>query len=112
MIKGFEILAKMKGLRGTVFDIFGYSAERKMERQLIEDYRQTIGDLLDSLNSDNYAIAVQLASLPAEIRGFGHVKDEALAKSVAEKRGLLEAFARAGTTIASDGAVRYQEALR
>ncbi len=112
MIKGFEILAKLKGLRGTAFDIFGYSAERKMERQLIEDYRQTIGDLLDSLNSDNYAIAVQLASQPAEIRGFGHVKEEAVAKATAEKRSLLEAFARAGATIASDGAVRYQEALR
>ncbi len=109
MMKGFEFLSRFKGLRGTAFDIFGYSAERKMERQLIEDYRAMITELLGALSADNYDIAVQLASQPAEIRGFGHVKEEAVEKAEVEKAQLLQAFARAGTTIASDGGVRYQE---
>jgi indolepyruvate ferredoxin oxidoreductase len=109
MMRGFELLAKLKGLRGSAFDIFGYSAERKMERQLIEDYRDTITGLLARLNADNYDIAVQLASQPAEIRGFGHVKEEAVDKARVEKELLLQSFGRAGSAIATDGGVRYQE---
>jgi indolepyruvate ferredoxin oxidoreductase len=110
MMKGFEILARFKGLRGSALDIFGYSAERKMERQLIEDYRGTITDLSEKLTADNYAVAVQLASQPAEIRGYGHVKEEAVEKAQAEKVHLLAAFNQGGSTIASDSAVQYQQA--
>jgi len=110
MMKGFELLAKLKSLRGTPFDVFGYSAERKMERQLIVDYRRTIADLLGALTAHNYDIAVQLAGQPADIRGFGHVKAEAVEKARTEKERLLQAFARAGAAIATDGGVQYQEA--
>jgi len=102
MRHGFALLAKLKGLRGTAFDLFGYSEERKMERKLIAEYRDTVYSLLEHLNSNNYEIAVQLANQPTEIRGFGHVKEEAVEKAKAEKPKLLEAFRRVGSQIASD----------
>ena len=74
MFKVFGLLARVKGLRGTRLDIFGYTAERKMERQLIAQYRQTIATILDSLTPENHPVAVDLAEVPDKIRGFGHVK--------------------------------------
>ncbi len=71
----FKVLAKLRGLRGTPLDIFGYTAERKMERQLIADFEKTIGDLLPTLDGSNVGIAAQIASIPEHIRGYGHVKD-------------------------------------
>ncbi len=110
MMRGFTLLAKLKRLRGTPFDPFGYTSERRMERRLIEEYRETITHLLENLDEGNYDLAVQLASLPADIRGFGHVKEEAIGKAQAEKDRLLEAFRQAGRTIASDSVVQYQDA--
>ncbi len=101
MLKAFAILAKFKGLRGSRFDIFGYTAERRMERQLIVDYRQTIEQLLQQLDENNYDVAVQIAGLPGEIRGFGHVKEEAARKAEARKQQLLTRFQPTGTLIAS-----------
>lgn len=69
-----RLLAKLKGLRGTPFDIFGYTAERKMERSLIEMYRINIEQWLDHLSETNIADAIAAASAPERIRGFGHVK--------------------------------------
>jgi indolepyruvate ferredoxin oxidoreductase len=71
----FRALAAMKGLRGTLFDPFGYSVERRMERSLIEEYAGVIEAALPHLDSENYARAVELANLPMAIRGFGHVKE-------------------------------------
>ncbi len=70
----FRILAPLRRLRGTVFDIFGYTKERRMERQLIANYETTLRELAASLNPDNHALAVEIASVPAKIRGFGHIK--------------------------------------
>jgi len=109
MMRGFTLLAKLNGLRGTPFDLFGYTRERRMERRLIEEYRETIATLLDRLDEENYDAAVQVASLPADIRGFGHVKEEAVGKAQADKKRLMKAFRQAGRTIASDSAVQYQE---
>jgi indolepyruvate ferredoxin oxidoreductase len=67
-------LARLKRLRGTALDIFGYSAERKLERALITEYEKDIGDLLTQVNQQNLEAAVELASLPLQMRGFGHVK--------------------------------------
>ncbi len=86
MMAAFGVLAKFKGLRGGLFDVFGRTEERRMERQLIVDYERTIGELLGSLNRDNHALAVEIAGLPETIRGFGHIK----AKSAAEARSALE----------------------
>ncbi|HEY5897099.1 MAG TPA: indolepyruvate ferredoxin oxidoreductase family protein [Burkholderiales bacterium] len=74
-----RVLKGLKGLRGTAFDIFGYTDERRTERRLIAQYEETIERLLARLSPANHAFAIQLASLPEEIRGFGHVKMRNLA---------------------------------
>ncbi|MDP3084954.1 MAG: 2-oxoacid:acceptor oxidoreductase family protein, partial [Rubrivivax sp.] len=74
MRSAFGVLARFKGLRGGAFDIFGRSEERRMERALIQDYRTCIDELLRTLNADNAALAAQIARMPEEIRGYGHVK--------------------------------------
>jgi indolepyruvate ferredoxin oxidoreductase len=85
----FKLLARLKGLRGGAFDVFGYTAERKMERALIGEYRAMIESLLAGLDAGTYANAVELASLPEQIRGFGHVKEKAVAEFRAKKAELL-----------------------
>lgn len=92
MMKAFKVLAKYKHLRGTKMDIFGYSTERKMERGLIEDYKQTIISLLNKLNEDNRHFASAIARIPDDIRGFGPVKEEAFKKAEAKKKDLLQQF--------------------
>lgn len=73
--KAFKQLVKLKHLRGGSLDIFGKTAERKMERQLIVDYKNCIEGLLGRLNSGNHALAVEIAKIPELIRGYGHVKE-------------------------------------
>ena len=92
MMSAFGVLAKFKGLRGTAFDVFGYSEERKMERRLIADYEKMIGELLGSLSIGNYDLAVDIASIPEHIRGFGHVKHQHLAEAKKREAELLEKF--------------------
>lgn len=89
MLKAFGLLAKLKGLRGGMFDVFGYTAERRMERQLIADYEATISALLPKLDAGNVDLAAEIASIPEHIRGFGHVKEEHLAKAKAREAELL-----------------------
>jgi len=74
MLPVFRVLKSLRGLRGTPLDIFGYTQERRTERTLIAEYEETIERLLAKLTAENHALAVQLASLPEEIRGFGHIK--------------------------------------
>jgi indolepyruvate ferredoxin oxidoreductase len=97
MMKAFGGLARFKFLRGTPFDPFGYSVERKTERRLIEDYRATVEELVKSLTADNHALAVEIASIPEKIRGFGPVKEKHLTAAKAEEAALLARF-RAGET--------------
>jgi indolepyruvate ferredoxin oxidoreductase len=85
----FKLLAKMKGLRGGALDIFGYTEERKMERALIGEYRELVVALMDKLSAENHATAVELASLPEKVRGFGHVKEKAVATFRTEKARLM-----------------------
>jgi indolepyruvate ferredoxin oxidoreductase len=91
-MSAFRLLARMKGLRGTAFDIFGRSAERRMERQLISDYETLIEELLPRLAAHNHAIAVELASVPEHIRGYGHVKDRHLKAAKAKEAELTAAY--------------------
>ena len=93
MLPVFKLLQKGKPLRGTKLDIFGYSQERQTERRLIVDYQAMIRDLLRRLTPDTLPIAIQLAELPDEIRGFGHVKEANLAKVEAMKATLLQQLA-------------------
>jgi indolepyruvate ferredoxin oxidoreductase len=92
MLGAFRLLAKFKGLRGSAFDIFGYSAERRMERKLIADYEATIEALLAGLNAENYDTAVDIASVPEYIRGFGHVKAAHLVDARKIEAELMEQF--------------------
>jgi indolepyruvate ferredoxin oxidoreductase len=91
----FRVLAALKGLRGTAFDIFGYTRERRVERQLIKDYEILIEEVLANLSHGNHEIAVALAATPEKIRGYGHVKMRHLQAAKAEEHNLLEQF-RAG----------------
>jgi indolepyruvate ferredoxin oxidoreductase len=74
MRSAFGLLAKMKGLRGTALDVFGRSEERLTERALIVEYRACIEELLAGLNIGNHALAADIARIPEDIRGYGHVK--------------------------------------
>src|SRR3982075_285704 len=93
----FRMLAKLKRLRGTAFDIFGYTRERKTERALIADYEAVLDEVFGRLTPDNHAVAVGLAAIPEKIRGYGHIKMRHLAAAKADEAALLEQF-RAGTT--------------
>ena len=79
MLTGFKMLAKLKGLRGTALDIFGRTEERKTERALIGEYRASLEEVIASLTATNHATALEIASLPEQIRGYGHVKERNLA---------------------------------
>ncbi len=92
MMGAFGLLAKLKFLRGTAFDPFGRTAERRMERRVIAEYETVIEELLGRLDHDNHALAVQIASIPEDIRGYGHVKDANLAKAKKKEAELLAAF--------------------
>ncbi len=92
MFTAFRLLAKLRGLRGSVLDPFGHTAERRMERQLIADYRRTIDELLAGLRADNLALAVDIASVPERIRGYGHVKERHLADAMKRQDELLAAW--------------------
>jgi indolepyruvate ferredoxin oxidoreductase len=92
MMKAFGVLAALRFLRGTRFDIFGYSAERREERALIADYEALCAELIAGLTPANHETAVALASLPEKIRGYGHVKTRHLAAVRPEWRRLLDAW--------------------
>ncbi|PNS08807.1 indolepyruvate ferredoxin oxidoreductase family protein [Solilutibacter silvestris] len=90
MMKAFKQLAKLKSLRGGTFDVFGYTAERKMERQLIADYQSTIESLLKTLDSGNVGLAAEIASVPEHIRGYGHIKEAHVEQAKAREAELLK----------------------
>ncbi|HEU4805034.1 MAG TPA: indolepyruvate ferredoxin oxidoreductase family protein, partial [Nitrobacter sp.] len=75
----FRLLARMKGLRGTPFDVFGYSTERRLDRDLIAGYEKDVTFVLDRLSPVNVENAVALLSLPDRIRGYGPVKEKTVA---------------------------------
>jgi indolepyruvate ferredoxin oxidoreductase len=88
---------RLKFLRGTALDPFGYSTERRTERKLIADYETTLAELLDKLNPDNHHLAVGIAAIPEKIRGFGHVKARHLKAAKADEAALLDQL-RAGVS--------------
>ncbi len=78
--------------------MFGYTAERKMERQLIEDYFRNVDELVAKLDATNHATAIAIAEIPEQIRGFGHVKEAHLAKAKAKEAELLVALRNPAAT--------------
>jgi indolepyruvate ferredoxin oxidoreductase len=85
----FRVLARLKGLRGTPLDIFGRSQERRTERALIDEYRQTVLELVERLAPANHALALEIARLPEQVKGYGHVKARNLAAVRPQWDGLL-----------------------
>ncbi len=95
MMRVFEVLARMRRLRGTGFDPFGYTRERRRERRLIGRYEEVVSSLLDALDHANHAVAVEIASLPERIRGFGHIKARSIDEAERRETELLERFGAA-----------------
>jgi indolepyruvate ferredoxin oxidoreductase len=95
MMKAFDVLQRGKRLRGTAFDPFGRTAERRMERRLIADYEALLDEFERTLTPANYATALALALLPAKMRGFGHVKERNVKAAEGERAALMERY-RAG----------------
>jgi indolepyruvate ferredoxin oxidoreductase len=89
MLPVFRTLAKLRRLRGTRFDIFGRSEERRLERRLIGDYEAVVDEILVRLSPANHPLAVEIAALPLEIRGFGHVKQASFAQVRQKEAALL-----------------------
>jgi indolepyruvate ferredoxin oxidoreductase len=89
MLGAFRLLARLRALRGTAFDPFGRSPERRAERRLVIEYEAVLDEIERGLSPHNHAAAVELARLPLEIRGFGHVKDANLAHAKAKESELL-----------------------
>ncbi len=97
MMTAFRWLARCRGLRGTVLDPFGRTGERREERQLIRDYETLVARLLaglarDGATPERVALAVEIASLPESIRGFGHVKARHLDAARTRERTLMQRF--------------------
>ena len=87
-----RLLASFKGLRGGRLDPFGYTAERRMERRLIDGYLETLEEVAGALDADNHALACRIAEIPDMIRGFGHVKERNVKRAEALGAELLAGF--------------------
>jgi indolepyruvate ferredoxin oxidoreductase len=96
MRTAFGVLARLKGLRGGAFDVFGRTEERRTERALIVEYRQCIEELLKTLNAGNLALAAEIARIPEEIRGYGHVKERHLVAARSKWTGLMARWRQGG----------------
>ena len=87
--RALGVLGGLKGLRGGVLDLFGKTAERQMERALIQEYCVCIEELLGGLTPERLALAVEIARIPENIRGYGHVKERHLKAARAQWDSLM-----------------------
>ncbi len=94
MRTAFRVMARFKGLRGTALDPFGRTEERRMERSLINEYRASVDELLSRLDTHNRPLAAEIARIPEEIRGYGHVKERHVKAARAKWAGLMEQWRR------------------
>ena len=92
MLLVFKALSRLKFLRGTSLDLFGRTEERQTERALIEEYKDTVNELLVSLNAQNHALAVNVAKVPEQIKGFGHVKEKHIEAAMLQWQNNLDLF--------------------
>ncbi|MEX3010269.1 indolepyruvate ferredoxin oxidoreductase family protein [Hoeflea sp. TYP-13] len=92
MMKVFPVLASLRSLRGSMFDVFSYQSERRAERRLLADYERLIDEVCKKITRDNYEAAVALLSYPQHIRGFGHVKQQNIDIAESELTTLKDAF--------------------
>jgi indolepyruvate ferredoxin oxidoreductase len=90
LMSAFQLLAPLKFLRGTPLDIFGYGAERRLERRLIREYEATLDTLLGTLRPDTLVLAAEIAALPEAIRGYGPIKERSMAAARQRQAELME----------------------
>jgi indolepyruvate ferredoxin oxidoreductase len=90
MLQVFRLLARLKGLRGTAFDVFGRTEERRTDRALLAEYEALIDDLCTRLTPQNHAVAVELAALPEQIRGYGHIRARHIVHATERRRALID----------------------
>jgi len=91
----FPVLARLKGLRGTPLDLFGHSAERKVERRLVADYEAGLDRMLAGLTAERLPTAVRIAEIPQKIRGYGHIKEASIGPAKAEETALWARWEKA-----------------
>ena len=108
ILSAMNLLARFKFLRGTAFDPFGKTAERKMERRLIEEYEQTIEELLRGLSKKNHALAVEIARIPEQIRGYDLVKQKHVVSAKSQENDLLKEFR---STMGNSAALKSDETV-
>ncbi len=92
MMTAFRLLARLRRLRGTAFDPFGRTAERRMERRLAAEFATILREIAAGLTRDNLALAIRIAEMPMAVRGYGHIKDAAVAAYAAELGAALAQF--------------------
>jgi indolepyruvate ferredoxin oxidoreductase len=90
MLSAFSLLAKLRFLRGTPLDPFGYTAERKMERAMIKSYQEKIEKLMANLTDQNHSLIAEVAAIPEWIRGYGHVKERHVKEALEKEAALLK----------------------
>jgi len=103
MLGAFRLLARLRFLRGTAFDPFGRTAERRSERDQIVEYEALLDEIVTGLTPHNHAAAVELAGLPLEVRGFGHIKEQNLLRAKRTQAEWLTRFRspQSATTLAA-----------
>jgi len=97
MLRAFRVLARLRRLRGTVLDPFRFTEDRKLDRRLLADYERLVGELVASLHPGNHALAVELASLPDHVRGYGHIRKRHAEHAKRREARLLEEFRGRGS---------------
>jgi indolepyruvate ferredoxin oxidoreductase len=102
MMSAFGVLAKLRFVRGSRLDVFGRTEERRTERRLIADYEALIEEILSLLSADTIATAVALASLPEQIRGYGHIKEKSIREAEAERAALLQRLRQPAMRMAAE----------
>ena len=91
-MSAFRVLARMRRFRGTALDVFGRTAERRMQRGLIGEYEQLVDELLRDVTPAKHALAVQLAELPLQMRGYGPVLERNVEAARVKQVELLAQF--------------------
>jgi indolepyruvate ferredoxin oxidoreductase len=92
MLWGFKLLSRLKFLRGGVFDVFGYTEERREERALVDEYMASLNEVLRDYDPQRQALALEIARIPEKIKGYGHVKARHLQAARAQWEGLMQAW--------------------
>jgi indolepyruvate ferredoxin oxidoreductase len=110
IFSAMRMLAALRGLRGSVFDLFGRTAERRMERALIDEYESHVALLLTDLTADHLALAEEVARVPEKIRGFGHVKERSVEVARERWAGLMLRWKAAATSVADKAQVQAKAA--